>query len=187
MSAFWQIHALPAKWTACPHETEHSREAWMTSGIHLKNNKVMKCGFMGNETKQQLLQWISKPSSHQKRQDMFTHMWQMLFLGGGNHGIVHYEFAPQSQTVTQHHYTTLNYTLQCLQEMHDKNDNKSVILGCDFSTITMHLFTLFCLCMNFWLETKWLLFHTLPTDPHQHCVCLFSFPKAHDSIKQKLI
>jgi len=46
----------------------------MTTGIHLKNNKVMKCGFTGTETKQKMLQWMSKLSTHEKRQDMFTHM-----------------------------------------------------------------------------------------------------------------
>jgi hypothetical protein len=147
MSAFWQIHALPADWTACPHETGHSREAWMTTGIHLKNNKVMKCRFTGTKTKKQLFQWTSKLSAHQKRQDM----WRMcsLFCRGDNHGVVHHKFVPQSQIVNQHHYTTLYYTLQCLQEMHDKNDSKSVILESDFSTITMHLFSLLCLCMSF--------------------------------------
>jgi len=57
----------------------------MTTGIHLKNNEVMKCRLTGTKTKKQLLQWTSKLSAHQKRQDMFTHMWRMcsLFLQGG--------------------------------------------------------------------------------------------------------
>lgn len=36
--------------------------------------------FIGTEIKQQLLQWMSKVSSYQKRQDMFTHMWWMWSL-----------------------------------------------------------------------------------------------------------
>jgi hypothetical protein len=33
------------------------------------------------------------------------------FLGGDNHGVVHYEFVSQSQNINQHHYTKLNYTV----------------------------------------------------------------------------
>jgi hypothetical protein len=32
-----------------------------------------------------------------------------------------------------------------------------------FSIMTTHVFTLLCLCMNFWFKTIWLSFHTLPT------------------------
>jgi len=106
--------------------------------------------------------WVLRPSNNPSvdEQTIFTpkevrhvhsHVTNVLtvfFWGGGgdNNGVVHYEIVPQSQTVNQHHYTTLNYTLQCPQEMHDKNYN--------FSTTTMHLLTLLCLCLNLWLESK---------------------------------
>lgn len=40
---------------------------------------------------------------------------------------------------------------------------KSRIWGTGFSTMTLYLLGLLCLCVTFWLKPKWLSFHTLAT------------------------
>jgi hypothetical protein len=169
MSAFWQIHALPAEWTACPHESGPSRKAWMTTGIHLKNNN---CWIMG-------LRVLRPGNSHFSAWANYLHTTRGKTCSLPCEECAHcfcwhsYSRALWISSTSSNCKSASLHTLQCLQQMQDKNDNKSVILGSDFSTMTMHLFILLSLHMNFWIETKWLLLHTLPTDTHKHCVTLF--------------
>jgi hypothetical protein len=65
--------------------------------------------------------------------------------------VVHYEFVTQGQTVNQHCYID---TLQRLWEKCSKNYLKIGICGIVFSTMTTHLITLLCLCVNFWLPIE---------------------------------
>jgi hypothetical protein len=47
--------------------------------------------------------------------------------------------------------------------MWDKHDLQNGNPEIGVSTMTMHLLTLICLCANFWLKTKLLSFHAIPS------------------------
>ena len=95
----------------------------------------------------------------------------------GIHRVVCYEHVPQGQTVNHHwHFNCVCMKICC---QWPKNGNQ----GFGFDTMMKHLLTLFLLCVNFYVITEWLSFHTLDLSA---LVLPFSFlfPKFKRALKR---
>jgi len=87
---------------------------------------------------------------------------------------MHYEFVSQGKPS----HLTVSVGISVVKT------NQKWNAGDEFLQHKTHLLILLCLCMNFWVKTKWPSFHTsLPT--RHSTVWLISFPRTQDGIKEK--